>query len=126
MKLRILYIEDEPLFAEIFKQSLQSHNVEINIAKNGTEGARLYEKLTPPLVFLDIRMPGVSGYVALRRIKKFASDNNLNVKVIMCSSNKNKEDIADAINYGADDFLGKPYNTETLIEKIKKHFPDFT
>ena len=121
----ILYVEDELVFTQLFKKALEPYKFEILSAADGTSGAQLYEAQTPDLVFLDINLRGISGFVVLRRIRKFALDNRLNVKIIMLTSNNTIAEIKKAIEYGADDYIVKPFNDAVLIGKIKKYFSDF-
>ena len=121
----VLYVEDDPAYIELFIKILKDSNLIIHTAKNGTEGGDMYEKLTPPLVFLDIHLPGIPGYVVLRRIKKFATDNHLSVKIVMLTSQNSKDDVKKAISYGADDYMVKPYTKQILFAKIKLHLPGF-
>jgi len=120
----ILYVEDEPAYVELFTRILRAAEVQVHTARNGSEGVEIFENLTPFLVFMDIRMPGIPGYVALRRIKKFAKDNQIPVKVVMLTSQNTKEDVARALSYGADDYLLKPFSRESLFEKIRKFMPE--
>lgn len=121
----ILYIDDNPDHLNIFRGLLRPTGLSIITESNGTRGSKLYEQQTPDLVFLDIGMPGISGFVVLRRIRKFAEDNNLHVKIIMLTGRYSREDFEKAIEYGADDYLLKPMEPEKIVAKIKKCFPRF-
>lgn len=87
-------------------------------ASNGLEGVKLYKKLKPDLVLLDITMPKMDGLTALRHLKKYDS----HAKVIMCSSLGEEKYIIKAILYGAQDFIVKPFSEIRLLEAVGKAF----
>ena len=87
-------------------------------AENGLEAVRLYEKHRPDLVTMDYTMPEMNGLEALKKIKKI----DANAKVIMCSAVAQPSVISDAIQYGAIDFIKKPFNKFQIQEALNKIF----
>ncbi|MDG5787410.1 response regulator [Evansella sp. AB-P1] len=85
-------------------------------AVNGIEAVKLYEKHRPDLVTMDITMPEMSGIDALIEIKKIDPE----AKVIMCSAVGQQTKVIDAIQYGAADFILKPFDESRIIETIEK------
>ena len=85
-------------------------------AGDGQEAVEVYEEVRADAVIMDITMPRMSGLEALQALKKIEP----NVKVIMCSAMGQQESIATAIQYGAADFVIKPFTEEQIVAKIKQ------
>ena len=68
------------------------------------------------VVLLDIMMPGMDGITLCRRIKK-----EFGVPVIMCTARVTKGDVQAALRNGADDYLAKPFDHQTLITRVAKY-----
>lgn len=118
---RILIIEDEEDYRYYFSSILSGAGYECMMAINGTEGHEMYEKQRPPVVLLDINMPGISGIVALRKIRTTGLAYNLNPKVIMLTARNEKEFVTEALSNGATGYLLKSVTPEKLIETVKQH-----
>lgn len=99
------------------KHALSALDIELIEAKNGREAIEMYSHSKPDLVTMDIAMPDIEGIQVLESLIK----SNPNAKVIMCSSMVYKENIQEAFDKGAIDFLKKPFNNEELVEIIKKY-----
>lgn len=80
-------------------------------ADDGETAVEKYQLLKPDLVFMDITMPIMSGFEALKSIRAFDRDAN----VIMCSAMGQQWLIRDAIMEGAIDFITKPFKSEKIM-----------
>lgn len=122
-KLKILVVDDDLAIHDLIHAFLAGDQYELEQALNTQDALGKFPDFQPDMVFLDINMPGTNGFVALRRLRALAQDNNRICKIVMLTGNKTKEDVSTALAYGADDYLAKPINKETLRQKISRHFP---
>jgi DNA-binding response OmpR family regulator len=116
---RVLIVDDEPdiLKTAIFR--LKKAGYEIITAKDGKTGVELAKKEKPNLILLDVRLPLMDGYEVCQRLK--SDDNFKKIPVIfLTASVANK--IADKIKeFGAEDYIIKPFEPEELLDKVKKY-----
>lgn len=88
----------------------------IGEAVNGREGVENYFTLRPDVVLMDITMPVMDGLQALRRIRR----RDPNAVVVMCSALGQQEYILKAIQWGARDFVVKPFRPERIVSAVQK------
>ncbi len=113
----VLVVDDIGMMRRVIREALEGAGVSIvGEAPNGREAVRLYNRLRPQIVIMDITMPVMNGIEALRRIKTL----NPNAAVIMCSSMNQQKYIMKSIQLGARDFIVKPFKTERIISAVKK------
>ncbi|MCR5203106.1 MAG: response regulator [Lachnospiraceae bacterium] len=117
MKNKILIVDDASFMRTTIRDILESGGFEIvGEAENGELGIDLYESLHPDLVIMDITMPVMDGLEALKRIKKIDQA----AKVVMCSAMGQQEIVIESIKCGANDFIVKPFQSEKVIEAVKR------
>ena len=75
----ILVVEDDKDLIGIYKEILELHNYDVQIALNGVEGVEKFKQVKPSLVIMDGDMPELNGYEAFKQIKEI--DNNANVVI---------------------------------------------
>ncbi len=114
MKKKILIIEDTPSNVKILRLSLEDDN-SLEAAASGEEALEIAPRFKPDIILLDIMMPGIDGYETCRRLR--ALPELKDTKIIMVSAKILDEDIRQSYAAGADDFLGKPFTKEELLEK---------
>lgn len=122
-KLKILIVDDDQAIHDLIPAFLKDRDCEFARALNTQDALGTFPEFAPDLVLLDINMPGVNGFVALRRLRALAQDSNRKCKIIMLTGNKTREDVNTARAYGADDYVAKPINKQTLHQKLTHHFP---
>jgi two-component system nitrogen regulation response regulator NtrX len=110
MKSRILVIDDDAAVRDSVRMILEYEKYEVIGAASGPEGIALFEKESPDLVYLDIKMPGMDGFDVLERIKAMSD-----VPVVMISGHGTGATGADAIRRGAFDFIDKPLETDRIL-----------
>ena len=115
MKARILVIDDELAIRESLRMILEYGGYECLLAPTGQEGITLVERETPDLVFLDIKMPGMDGLEALRRIR----DLDEILPIVMISGHGTVSTAVEATKLGAFDFLEKPLASERVSVTIR-------
>ena len=115
--LRAIIIDDEPKGRSILKQLITMHAPQlavVGIAANADEGLALIDSHKPDVVFLDVEMPGKSGFDLLREL------NNINFKVVFVSAHNHYS--LKAIKFHAFDYLLKPIDVDELKQTIAKLF----
>jgi two-component system, OmpR family, KDP operon response regulator KdpE len=110
----ILVIDDEVQIRRLLEITLSSNGFKISEAGTGKEGLIAVATYNPALVILDLGLPDMNGIEILKKIREW------NQKPIIILSVKNsEEDIINALDHGANDFLTKPFRTGELLARIR-------
>jgi CheY-like chemotaxis protein len=114
----ILLVDDEPDLLDLVSRQMVSANYTVIKASNGKEALNLYKnhRAEIRLVILDLLMPGLSGKQCLEALRKL----NSNVRVLIAGGAFKSEIEAVLKESGARGFIGKPFDTPQLLEKIRK------
>lgn len=113
----VLIVDDAAFMRLTIKQMLEAHgHTMVGEAADGLEAVKKYTELKPDVVMLDITMPEMNGIEALRQIKEI----NPNAKIIICSAMGQQAMVAQAIQYGAKDFIVKPFEEARLIAALER------
>lgn len=113
MSYKILVADDEPEIRDLLRLYLENEHYEVSEAENGIEALRLIDAEKPDLVMLDIMMPQMDGYQALKHIRE---DNNVPV-IIISAKDEDSEKIL-GLNLGADDYISKPFNPLEVVARV--------
>ena len=120
--LKVLVVDDSAIIRKTLSNQLKELNFEvIGVAKNGSEGVELYEKLKPDFVTMDITMPFKNGIQALKEIKKL----DKKAKVIMITSHGEERLVMEAIKNGAAGYILKPILHPKIQKAVNKAFPEW-
>jgi two-component system KDP operon response regulator KdpE len=112
--LKVLVIDDEPPIRKLLRMGLATANYQIVEAPNGkTALASLSEK--PDLVILDLGLPDMDGHELLRTIRARAES----VPIVVLSSRGDEAGKVRALDYGADDYVTKPFGMEELLARLR-------
>jgi two-component system, OmpR family, KDP operon response regulator KdpE len=115
MATQVLIIEDDKGMARLLQLDLQRNGFEVMTAGNGLEGLRLFHDGRPDLVVLDIGMPLMDGITVCQRIRELSD-----VPIVLMTANSvSEEDIASALDIGADEYLLKPIRQVEFMARIK-------
>jgi CheY-like chemotaxis protein len=114
---RVLIVDDKDDNRMLLSQMLGRIGFEVLDAINGAEAIRECARWKPHLILMDTRMPVMNGFEAITRIRSNAEGKD--VKIISVTASAFDADRDKALEIGADDFLGKPFREEALLEKIK-------
>lgn len=109
---KVLWIEDDILLSEIIAKKLKGSGTTLLHAIDATSAFKILEKETPDIIFLDILLPGISGYEILEKLKK--EEKTKNIPVIILSNFGQKSEVEKGLALGAEKFLIKA--TITLDE----------
>jgi CheY-like chemotaxis protein len=117
-KAKILIIDDNLDNQYAVKYILEDRGFNVDFADNGTTGVNKARRIRPNLILLDMKMPGLDGYQAVRQIR---SNGDLKqVPVIAMTALTPQEDKGKAKKAGCDDYLVKPFTLEQITEKIEQ------
>ncbi|MGF1518775.1 MAG: PAS domain-containing protein [Nodosilinea sp.] len=123
---RILVVDDDKTHRYLLTQLLQSVGFEVRDAENGQQAIDLWQHWRPQLIWLDMRMPVLSGYEAAQYIRAQESASAQGgrlppTKIIALTANAFEDDRAQAIDIGCDDFVRKPFQLNHLLTKLVEH-----
>lgn len=114
MEEKILVVDDESAISDIIKFNFEKEGYLINTADNGKGAIKLAAENDYDLILLDIMMPKLNGFEALREIRK-SSD----VPVIMLTAREDEVDKVLGLELGADDYVVKPFSMRELLARVK-------
>ncbi|NLX69487.1 MAG: response regulator transcription factor [Clostridiales bacterium] len=117
MPKRLLLVDDEPAIIKGLKFSLERDGYEIDAAYDGEEAIQMFNERQYDLVVLDVMLPKLDGLTVLQRIRERST-----VPVIMLTAKGEDMDRILGLEYGADDYLTKPFNILELKARIKAIF----
>lgn len=121
--LHILIVEDNELNMEIVTELLEMSGAVCEQASSGAEAVEDVEKLCGDmydLILMDVRMPGMDGYEATRRIRAMEDERKSHVPIAALSANSFEEDIENSRIAGMDAHLSKPLDMRLLRETVKE------
>ncbi len=111
----ILIVDDTLFMRASIKKMIEANGHSVaGEASNGLEAITQYVELQPDVVLMDITMPDMDGLEALKRIRETDPD----AKVIMCTAMGQQMMVAKAIEYGAQQFIVKPFTADILVGAI--------
>ena len=116
MENRILIIDDDPSFISQVTQILKKENYKVGFALNAKDGLCKLEAVSYDVVILDINMPGMNGFEVLEELK--SSKTYKLIPVLMSTADANKEIVLKAIKNGADEYIVKPIDVESFLDKV--------
>ncbi len=111
---KILITDDESRIRDILKEYLEFEGFSYDEAEDGLQAVNKVKENTYDLIILDIMMPKVDGFTALREIRKFSS-----VPVIMLSARGEEYDKLFGFEMGVDDYITKPFSPKEVMARIK-------
>ncbi|MDY7004963.1 MAG: response regulator [Cyanobacteriota bacterium] len=116
LKKRVLLVEDNPTDRKIISYSLIKLGLKVIEANDGVEAIEKIYCEKPDLVLLDIMIPKLSGYAVCTQIK--SDPQAQQIPVIFCSSKNDESDYHEAMKYGADGYLSKPFKHSEILAMI--------
>ncbi len=114
MAKRILLVDDEPLIIKGLKYTLEQEGYETLAAYDGEEALEVFFANTVDLVLLDVMLPKIDGIQVCQRIRESS-----NVPIIMLTAKGEDMDKILGLEYGADDYMTKPFNILEVKARIK-------
>ena len=112
--MRILVVDDEKLLVKGIKYNLENEGYQVEVGYDGETAVELAKNGNFDLIILDLMMPKLDGLEACRRIREFS-----NIPVIMLTAKSEDTDKLIGFEYGADDYVTKPFNILELRARIR-------
>ena len=110
----ILVVDDDDRIRDLVKQYLEENKFLVTTAINASDAKKKMEIIKFDILVLDIMMPGESGLSLTKGIKE-----NKSVPIILLTAKGETKDRIEGLEYGADDYLGKPFEPKELLLRIK-------
>ena len=119
---KVLIVDDDPQIQELLTEMLSHSGLRTEVAGDGFEAGIKVMSFKPGLIILDLFMPGMDGFEVCKRIKK--DRNTSHIKILVITGYDTVENRARIIREGADYFLPKPLDRETILSAINLLFDD--
>lgn len=114
---KVLLVEDDEMLHGMYTQKFKNQGYEVISAYDGAEGVKQSSEAKPDIILLDVIMPKMDGFVALKKIRK----NNPDVPVILLTNLGQEEDVRKGKELGANDYFIKANHTpQEVVDKVKQ------
>jgi twitching motility two-component system response regulator PilH len=117
-QLRILVIDDSATIVTLLRRMLRQNGYETSEAGDAEQGIALATEEPPDLIFLDIVLPGMNGFAALRQLRR--GEATRDIPIIMISGNEQATEEFYLYRIGADDFMKKPFARAEVFARIDR------
>lgn len=114
MAQRVLVVDDEKLIVKGLRFSLEQDGMEVDCAYDGEEAVRMIQEKEYDIVLLDVMLPKLSGFEVCQQVREFSG-----VPVVMLTAKGDDMDKILGLDYGADDYITKPFNILEVKARIK-------
>lgn len=111
---KVLVVDDEKLIVKGIKFSLEQDEMQVDCAYDGEEALEKAKANTYDIILLDVMLPGLSGFEVCQAIREFS-----NVPIIMLTAKGEDMDKILGLEYGADDYITKPFNVLILVQRVR-------
>lgn len=112
--MKVLVVDDEKLMVKAIKLSLEQEGYQVETAYDGEEGLQKAHDSEIDFVLLDLMLPKIDGFTVCRQIRTFSD-----VPIIMLTAKSEDIDKILGLEYGADDYITKPFNVRELTARMK-------
>jgi len=112
--MKLLIVDDEPAIVEALETKFRKEGFTTFVADSAEEGMRLFRRVKPDLVILDIMLPQRSGFDFCRAVRKDSA-----TPIVFVSARADEADRVKGLELGADDYVVKPFNLSELTARVK-------
>jgi len=114
---KILIVDDDPTVHKLITKKLSSEDYDVQSVYDPQTAIQEMERRRPDLVILDLMMPKSSGIEVCRAIK--SNDRTKDILVMILSAKESQDDRIKGLEFGADEYISKPFHLATLSRKIE-------
>jgi signal transduction histidine kinase len=114
----VLIVEDSPTQAERVRLLLESAGYEVELARNGRAGLQRVQAAPPDLIISDVTMPEMDGYTFCHAVRSTAATQR--IPFVLLTERNTPADILLGLEYGADNFITKPFEDDYLLERVRR------
>jgi two-component system, OmpR family, alkaline phosphatase synthesis response regulator PhoP len=118
-KITILVVEDEAAIQQLVSYNLIKAGFHVTCADSGEEALECLLRENIDCVLLDLMLPGMSGLEVCETIRRKSEKNGRYIPIVMLTAKGEEEDIVEGLEFGADDYVTKPFSPKVLIARIK-------
>jgi two-component system response regulator RegX3 len=111
---KVLVVEDEESFSDALSYMLRREQYEVEVAADGNEALKAFDRGGADIVLLDLMLPGLSGTEVCRELRARS-----NVPIIMVTARDSEVDKVVGLEIGADDYVTKPFSSRELVARIR-------
>ncbi|MDD5103739.1 MAG: response regulator transcription factor [Candidatus Peribacteraceae bacterium] len=113
--MHILLIEDQQKLADNIRQFLELEHYAVTVAHDGKEGFEKAMTQEVDLLILDVNLPGMDGYLICTMLRQHKK----NMPILMLTARTKQQEIVHGLDLGADDYLGKPFDLDELLARVR-------
>lgn len=116
---RILVADDDPALCLLLQETLQDAGYEVLTAGDGDQLVRLAQDTVPDLLLVDLMMPLMDGFEAIRQLRN--DTRTAHLPMIILTARSASAEVVTGFDSGADDYIVKPYDIDVLLARIRSH-----
>ncbi|NYS61340.1 response regulator transcription factor [Vreelandella salicampi] len=113
----VLVVDDEPNIVLSLEFLMEQAGFQVTTAEDGEQALESVKNAQPDLILLDISLPGISGFDVLEQLR--GQPDTASLPIIMLTAHGREVEREKGMALGADDYITKPFSTQTLVEKVK-------
>ena len=111
---KVLVVDDEKLIVKGIRFSLEQDDMEVDCAYDGEEGLRMAKEKAYDIILLDLMLPKMDGLEVCQQVREFSD-----VPIVMLTAKGDDMDKIMGLEYGADDYITKPFNPLEVVARVK-------
>jgi chemosensory pili system protein ChpA (sensor histidine kinase/response regulator) len=115
----VMVVDDSLTVRKITSRMLVREGFEVATAKDGVDALQQLQELKPDCILLDVEMPRMDGFEFARNVR--ADDNTRSIPIIMITSRTADKHRNHALEIGVNEYMGKPYQEDQLLELIRRY-----
>jgi DNA-binding response OmpR family regulator len=113
--MQVLVVEDERRMAELLQQGLEEEGHSVVLAPNGKDGLAMAESYSFDVIVLDVMLPGMDGFSVAKKLRAA----RIQTPILMLTARDTAHDVIEGLNFGADDYLVKPFSFDVLLARLR-------
>lgn len=117
MSMRVLVVDDEEDYRLIIKDVLDGAGYEVRTAEHGEAGLEVAKEFSPEVILVDWMMPRMDGETFVQTLRRDPAKRE--IPIIMLTVKQTAEDELEALHFGVDDFIIKPFQAEDLLARLR-------
>lgn len=123
--MKMLLVDDSKLVLDLYNLGLNDELYDKRTATNGSEAVEIYKNWHPDMIVLDIVMPEMTGFTALKLIREQEKTNGRNTAIVMATALSDKSDIVDCARVGIQGYIIKPFKHTDIAARLEGYYAVF-
>ncbi len=117
MATKVLVVDDEEDYRLIIKDVLEGAGYEVRTAEHGEDGLEVAKEFSPEVILVDWMMPRMDGETFVQTLRR--DESKKDIPIIMLTVKQTADDELEALHFGVDDFIIKPFQPEDLLARMR-------